>query len=205
MDMQTPDFETAAPDTTNAGPGTQISPVMLRCLLRILSTTLPGSGSDSAEFAADKWEMAREVFFSLEPRNPVEAVLAARAVAAHFATLDLYARAAVSGTSDEKAMRLRAKAKAETRTFDTSLDEIERRHAQAKKDAAVRDAAPRRPMPPPMPAPIPPRLPGRPTPTVAFGDDDGAGDHGSEDGGPGVPAPDAGDGAASVLAATAHI
>jgi hypothetical protein len=200
MDMQTPDFETAEPATT-AGPGSKISPVMFRCLLRILSTTLPGNGNDSPEFAADKWEMAREVFFSMEPRNPVEAVLAARAVAAQFATLDLYARAAVSGTSDEKAMRLRAKAKAEARTFDTSLLEIQRRHAQAKKDAAVYDAAPRMP----SPAPMPPRPPGRPTPTVPFGVEDGAGDHGSGDVGHDVPAPDVGDGAASVLAATAHI
>ena len=189
MDMQTPDFETAEP--TAAGPGSQISPVMLRCLLRILSTTLPGNGGDNPELAADKWEMAREVFFAMEPRNPVEAVLAARAVAAQFATLDLYARAAVSGTSDEKAMRLRAKAKAESRTFDTSLGEIERRHAQARKDAAVRDVAPRRP----MPEPLPPRPPGRPAPGLPFGVHDGAGEHGSED---------VGDGAAPALAASAH-
>jgi hypothetical protein len=134
MDMQRPDIETAEPPT--AGACSRISRVALRCLLRILSTTLPVNSGDSAEIAAEKWELARELFFAMEPTNAIEAMLAARAVAAQFATLDLYARAAQSGMPDDKMLRLRAKAIAESRSSDAALRELDKRHAQAAKAAA---------------------------------------------------------------------
>jgi hypothetical protein len=141
MDMQRPDIETVEPPTTGAC--NQLSRVALRCLLRILSTTLPVNGGDSAEIAAEKWELARELFFAMEPTNAIEAMLAARAVAAQFATLDLYARAAQSGTADDKMLRLRAKAIAESRSSDAALRELDKRHAQAAKAAIAAEKASR--------------------------------------------------------------
>jgi len=163
MGIQTKNFEVA-----NAGaiePANQLSDLSIRCLLRTLSATLPPNVADSPEIAAEKWEAARELFFFLQPRNPVEAVLAARAVAAHFATLDLYARAALPGTSDEKVLRLRGKAITESRSFDTALRDLDNRHEVAAKIAAAREAAPpsphRAPIPPMRPEPpIPPEKPG---------------------------------------------
>jgi hypothetical protein len=143
MDMQRPDIETAEPPA--AGACSQISRVALRCLLRILSTTLPVSNSDSAEIAGEKWELARELFFAMEPTNAIEAMLATRAVAAQFATLDLYARAAQPGMPDDKMLRLRAKAIAESRSSDAALRELGKRHAQAAK--AAKAAAAARPKP----------------------------------------------------------
>jgi hypothetical protein len=143
MDMQIPDIETAEPPT--AGASSQISRVALRCLLRILSTTLPSSSSDSAESAGEKWELARELFFAMEPINAIEGMLAARAVAAQFAAMDLYARAAQSGLADDKMLRLRAKAIAESRSSDATLRELDRRHAQAAKEAALADEDASRP------------------------------------------------------------
>jgi hypothetical protein len=159
MDMQTPDFETA--DPTAAQPGRSLSRVSMRCLLRILSTTLPANAGDNAEIAAEKWELARELFFAMEPTNAIEAVLAARAVAAQFATMDLYARAAQPGTTDEKMLRLRGKAIAESRSFDVALRELDKRHAQAAKAAkAAADAL--RPGPAPAERPSGDKPSGRP-------------------------------------------
>jgi hypothetical protein len=163
MGMQAKDFEVA-----NAGasePASQLSDLSIRCLLRTLAATLPPNVADSPEIAAEKWEAARELFFFLQPRNPVEAVLAARAVAAHFATLDLYARAAVPGTSDDKVLRLRGKAITESRSFDAALRDLDNRHEAAAQIAAAREATPpsahRVPIPPMRPErPIPPEKPG---------------------------------------------
>jgi hypothetical protein len=169
MDMQTPDFETA--EAATAAPS-QLSRIATRCMLRMLAATLPTKASDDQEIAAEKWETARELFFAMRPRNPVEAALAARAVAAHFAAMDLRARAAQPGTSDEKAMRLHGKANAESRSFDAALRELGKRHAEAAKAAAAAETPPPKPA---RPAPSLPSQAAHPTPAARPGIDERSG------------------------------
>jgi hypothetical protein len=59
----------------------------------------------------------------------MEAALAARAIAAHFAAMDGFARAAKPGMSDDKAVRLRVNASAAGRMFDRQF-QICRRQSQ---------------------------------------------------------------------------
>ena len=50
------------------------------------------------------------MFLASKPRDAVEAGAAVRSVAAHFASMDMYARAARPGLTDETTIRLRASA-----------------------------------------------------------------------------------------------
>jgi hypothetical protein len=123
---------------------------------------------EAQEAEADRSEAARVLFEALRPRNPVQAALAARAVAAHHASMDIYVRAARPGTSDEKAIRLRNSALAASRSFDTSLSTLEKRQSkpspapQDNAEAATDTPEPRRPAniaPEPSAEPAPPRRP----------------------------------------------
>jgi hypothetical protein len=133
MDILTPDFDFAEPASDE--PDSPLSRIFIRSLLQSLSAALPANGGDSQDIVADRWEAAREMFFAMQPRNPIEAALAARAVAAHFATMDMYARAAAPGTSDEKALRLRGSAIAASRSFDTALRTLEKRQTKSREPA----------------------------------------------------------------------
>ena len=62
--------------------------------------------------------LARTMLEAFHPADATEAAAAARAVAAHFAAMDSFARAAKPGVSDEKAIRLRANAIAAGRVFE---------------------------------------------------------------------------------------
>ncbi len=108
MDMQTPD---AAPET----PTTSLPRSVLNCLLRMLLAALPLDGL-SPEIAAETEDAARHMFLDLQPGNAAEAAAAARSVAAHFAAMQMYARAARPGLSHETAMRLNSNANACSRT-----------------------------------------------------------------------------------------
>lgn len=126
MSMHLPDTaaETAAEDES------PLSRVFIRSLLRALAATLPNDDRTTAEITDDMWEMARELFFDMHPNSAIEAVYAARAVAAHFAAMDMYARAAKPEMSNEKVLRLRNSAIAASRSFDTALRRMELRQAR---------------------------------------------------------------------------
>jgi hypothetical protein len=105
-------------------------------LLDTLSHTLTTGAFGSAEELSDRWEAARTLLVAMRPRDPVEAVLAARAVAVHHASMDMYARAALPGTSDEAAIRLRSGAIAASHAFDAALLALEKRQAKSAQAAS---------------------------------------------------------------------
>ncbi len=117
MDMQTPD---AATDTTPTTPTTSLPRSVLNCLLRMLFAALPLDGL-SPETVAETEDAARHMFLDLQPANAAEAAAAARSVAAHFAAMQMYARAARPGLSHETAMRLNSNANACSRTAEVAL------------------------------------------------------------------------------------
>jgi len=184
MDLQTQDFDTDEFSPDEPLPG--LSRITIKRLLRNLAATLPVSAEENPEEFAEEWEAARELFWALHPRNPVEAALAARAVACHYRNMDMCARAAKPGVSDENARRLTASALAASRSFDAALRTLERsqkpapglsaRDQPARNDAPAetRRPEPQRPSAGPLPArpsaaagqpePAPGRLPTRPAP-----------------------------------------
>ena len=184
MDLQTqdPDTDEFSPDEPQPG----LSRITIKRVLRNLAATLPVSAEENPEEFAEEWEAARELFWGLHPRNPVEAALAARAVACHYRNMDMCARAAKPGTSDENARRLTASALAASRSFDAALRTLGRsrkpasgpatriQSTRADAPAETRKPEPQRPSAGPLPArpsaaaaqpePAPGRLPRGPAP-----------------------------------------
>jgi hypothetical protein len=100
-------------------------------LIDTLAAMMPGSGDDSKETRRD---IARLMFEAFQPRDAIEAMAAARAVAAHHAAMDNFARAARLGVSDETAMRLRANALAAGRSVEAMLRARDRRRKELSAD-----------------------------------------------------------------------
>ena len=106
----------------------------LSLLIETLAKTIPASADQSETEREASLTSARTLFEAFEPANAMEAALAARAVAAHLAAMDSFARAAKPGVSDEKAIRLRNNALAASRACD-SLYRTLRSPAQSAQPA----------------------------------------------------------------------
>ncbi len=124
-----------------------ISGTLLRCLLRQLAASVPIARDTPDSIAAETQQAARELFFAMQPQSAEEAAAAVRAVTAHFAAMDMHARASRPGLSDDTAMKLRARANASARLAVLRRGRPERAPAPARKA----------PEPPPQPElpPIP--------------------------------------------------
>ena len=125
-------------------------------LIDTLARIVPGTGGRAE---ATRRDIARALFEALKPRDAVDAMLAARMLAAHYAEMDGYARATQPGLTDEKVIRLRANAIAASRSFDAALRTLEKRRAPAapKRAEARRPEAPVQPVqaaPQPEAAPV---------------------------------------------------
>lgn len=135
-------------------------------LVDTLAAMVPDQGGNAE---ATRREIASLLYDALAPRDAVEAMLAARVVAAHHATMDNYTRAAQDGLSTEKVLRIYAKAIAAGRAFDTGLRMIEKRRKEQAITAVAETRKPvaTKPQPPPpakprMANPIMPALPAKP-------------------------------------------
>lgn len=120
--------------TTPASQTDHAFTTFITMLLDTLSIMVPDKG-DGSDASAIRRDIARMLFDALKPRDAVEAMLAARVVAAHHATLDSYARAADPDASDERAIRLRANAIAASRSLDAALRTLDGRQKRACEPA----------------------------------------------------------------------
>jgi hypothetical protein len=96
----------------------------------------------------------------------IEAMLAARMIAAHHATMDGYRRAMQPGVSDAEAVRLRNNAIAAARSFDAALRTLEKRQGPAEKPSQPDRQAARVQHAPPAPPEPGETLPDAETPIV---------------------------------------
>jgi hypothetical protein len=128
-----------------------IDPAFLHSTIEALAGAWPGGSAD------DRRSAARAAVEALKPCDIVEAMLAARMIAAHQATMDGYQRAMQPGVGDAEAVRLRNNAIAAARSFDSALRTLEkRRQAPAEAPAKPRrHAAPPKPDVPDAITPIP--------------------------------------------------
>lgn len=149
----------------------QLDPSLVASLLDDLAKMAPADKDDSEAAHARRREAARILFEAMQPRDALESALAARAVAAHYAAMDSYARAARPGTSDENSIRLRNSAFAASRSFDAALRTLDKRRAQPpqprvehpRANDAARKNLPTQPARAAANAPI--SIPGWPEPT----------------------------------------
>ena len=104
-----------------------IDPAFFTLLIDALAKTIPAEAAQGGDGVA----FARMLLEAWEPSDAMEAALAVRAIAAHLAAMDGFARAAKPGVSDETAVRLRANAMAAGRQFDHLLQTVRRRRQPA--------------------------------------------------------------------------
>ncbi len=118
-------------------------PAFLALLIDALAKTIPAEPNESAAGRESGLAMARTMLEAWQPADAMEAALAARAIASHFAAMDGFARAAKPGVSDEKAVRLRVNAIAAGRMFDRQFQicRRQRQPASARVPAANGAAA----------------------------------------------------------------
>jgi hypothetical protein len=90
-----------------------ITQAFLAVLLDTLAETIPAGQDREAGLT-----IARTLLEALRPADSKEAAQAARAIAAHFAAMDGFARAAKPGMSDETVIKLRSNALAASRLSD---------------------------------------------------------------------------------------
>jgi len=119
-------------------------------LIGTLVRTIPSTADQTESDRAANLSLVRTMIEAFHPSDPMEAAEAARAVAAHFAAMDSFARAARPGVADEKAVRLRANALAAGRMFSTTLRN--HRRQQRQLSGANQPHQPSRHAPMPAPA-----------------------------------------------------
>jgi hypothetical protein len=116
MDMQTADHRFPTP-----GP----SRIFINVLLKAIAATLPAGIADLAP-RDEQLEAMRELLEAFEPRDAADAQLAAIAIAAAYAAMDGFARAAKPGMSHETVVKLRTSALAAACTYTTTLQTLRR-------------------------------------------------------------------------------
>jgi hypothetical protein len=89
MDLQTTDHR-----ARSANGGGPLSRPSVARLLKALDATAPAGATDSQADRDENRRATRELFESLDPRDPAEAQLAAIAIAAAQSAMDNFARAA---------------------------------------------------------------------------------------------------------------
>jgi hypothetical protein len=132
-------------------------------MLRTTIDTLPHHPQASAEETATEREAAFLVIAALRPRDPLEAMLATRVVAAHAHVMDNFRCAAQPGLPPNLQLRFQARAVALSRLMDATLRNLlDRQTAPARRAEALPAAASAlraEPAPEAARASTPPQLP----------------------------------------------
>jgi hypothetical protein len=108
-------------------PSNPLFATFIAMLIDTLIAMVPGSDDDTKE---TRRGIARLMFEAYQPQDAIEAMAAARAVAAHHAAMDNFRRAAQPGVSDAVVVRLRSGALAAGRSVEAVLRARDRRRQQ---------------------------------------------------------------------------
>ena len=135
-------------------PTLPVGPAILAALqCAILDALPPHSGASEAQKAAQR-EGALDFLAALHARNPVEATIAAGIVAAYYAALDCFRRAARGDLTLDQHLRTMGKAIALCRMVNVGMRDLARRQGGLGVQPAVRPASVR--SAPVQPVPVQP-------------------------------------------------
>ncbi len=135
---------------TQSEPTTPLDLATLNTLLRSTLDALPHHKLATPEEIAQTRDAAILLVAALAPRDPTEAALAGRYVAAHHAMMEAFRCAAQPDLSAALVLRFQGKAVALSRVVTLTLRELEQRQ---QRPARPKAAAPALPDPRPQPAP----------------------------------------------------
>jgi hypothetical protein len=142
------------PMPSQPDPSCHLNLTTLAVMVRTALDALPVSPDSPAEDIASQQQAALCAIAAFAPRDPVEAMLAARATVTHHAIMECFRRAMLPDVGDALAIRLRNNALALSRLFTTTLRELEQMQAgPARPVPATSDTSRRDPPPPQTPPP----------------------------------------------------
>ena len=142
------------PTPANLDPTTPtLDPALLDHLLDTILESIPHRPDETEQTRATRSHAARLALLALKPADPFAAMLAAQAIAAHYAVMDNLRRAAQPDVSDHTATRLRGNAGTLTRTMHATLRALHK-HQAAAEPATPRTTPQPRPRQPRPPAPL---------------------------------------------------
>ena len=142
---------------------TDLDPAFLDHLLDTILESIPTRPDDTEQTRATRRHAARLALLALKPADPFAAMLAAQAIAAHYAVMDNLRRAAQPDVSDHTATRLRGNAATLARTMHATLRALHKHQAPPAEPATPRTT--------PNRAPPKPKQPSRPLfPTTPIAD-----------------------------------
>lgn len=127
-----------------------LDPATLAAMLRSTLDTLPHHPDATAEEIANRQQAAQIAIDTLRPRDPVEAILAARCVAIHAAVMENFRCAAQRGLPHELKLHYTGKAIVLSRLADAALGELAKRQARPALQPVASV-----PLPAPRPRPSP--------------------------------------------------
>ncbi len=139
----------------------ELDPATFADMLRATVAALPIDPDASSENQDAQREAALLAVMALCPRDPMEAMLAARIVSAHHAAMECFRRAARHDIDDNAALRLQGKAISLANLALRTLRELRKCQAQppAYPIAELPQAAPEPPIANNLPAAQPPTYP----------------------------------------------
>ena len=126
-------------DTAISGPDGDLPREFAHELVRQLGATQVDDKKMTDDERVSRWESARQALMSFVPSEPVEAMLAAQAVAAHTAAMECIRRSMITFESESTCVRLRANAASLMRSFNATLRQLERHRGWAAGTRTYRD------------------------------------------------------------------
>ena len=127
-----------------------LDPGFLEHLLDTITEAIPASENETPQAGATRRYAARLALLALRPADAFQAMLAAQAIAAHYAVMDAFRRAAQADLPPAMATRLRANAATLARMMQATVRTL-RQHQAPPPDQAVPRTAPKSPAVPSRP------------------------------------------------------
>ena len=115
---------------------------LLDHLLDTIIAAIPAAPDDTDQLRATRRHVARLALLALQPTDAFQAMLAAQAVAAHYAVMDNLRRAAQPDLAPAMAARLRANAASVARMMQATVRSLQKQQAPADAPRARRAPTP---------------------------------------------------------------
>ncbi len=128
-------------------PATDLDPAFLDHLLDTILESITTRPDDTDQTHATRRHAARLALLALKPADPFAAMLAAQAIAAHYAVMDNLRRAAQPDVADHTVTRMRGNAATLTRTMHATLRALHKHQAPPAEPRTTSQPRPRQPRP----------------------------------------------------------